>query len=162
MNLDSQHWAVIEQLQEGIPIERRPFDYPALCVGMTPTEFIARMLQLKHDGVIRRMGVRLRHHKAGVQGNALVVWQVPERDVERVGTLFASMPEVSHCYTRATCDGFPYNLYTMVHAPAREEVDNVVRRMVEKSGVNEYIMLRTLRELKKSTPRYRRPESDGR
>lgn len=161
MSLDSQDWAVIEQLQKGIAIERRPFDYLALCAGMSPNEFIGRLLRLKHEGVIRRMGVRLRHHKAGVQGNALVVWRVSQEDVERIGTLFASLPHVSHCYTRATHESFPYNLYTMVHARTQEEVEAVVRDMAQQSGLREYIMLETLRELKKSTPRYRRPQGDG-
>lgn len=161
MALDPRDWAVIEQLQNGIAVERRPFDYLARCAGMTLEEFLTRVLRLKREGVIRRMGVRLRHTKAGVTGNALVVWRVPEEEVERVGTLFASMPEVSHCYTRATYEGFPYNLYTMVHAPTPAQVGRIVRRMASESGIAEYVTLRTLRELKKSTPRYRRPRGES-
>ena len=157
MTLDPHDWAVIEQLQNGIAVERRPFDYLAGSAGMTLEEFLTRMLRLKHDGIIRRMGVRLRHHQAGMAGNALAVWRVPEEDVERVGTLFASMPEVSHCYTRATYEGFPYNLYTMVHGSTQAQVGKTVRRMARESGIADYVTLKTLRELKKSTPRYRRP-----
>jgi DNA-binding Lrp family transcriptional regulator len=161
MTLDPRDWAVIEQLQNGIAVERRPFDYLAQCADMTLEEFLTRVLRLKREGVIRRMGVRLRHTTAGMTGNALAVWRVPEEDVERVGMLFASMSEVSHCYTRTTYEGFPYNLYTMVHAPTQAQVGRVVRRMARESGVADYVMLKTLRELKKSTPRYRRPHGES-
>jgi DNA-binding Lrp family transcriptional regulator len=157
MALDPKDWTVVEQLQNGIAVERRPFDYLARCAGMTLEEFLTRMLRLKHDGIIRRMGVRLRHHAAGMAGNALAVWRVPEDDVERVGTYFAGLPDVSHCYTRATYEGFPYNLYTMVHAATPALVGKVIRRMSRESGITDYVTLRTLRELKKSTPRYRQP-----
>jgi len=161
MTLDARDWAVIEQLQDGIAVERRPFDYLAQCAGMTLEEFLTRVLRLKREGIIRRMGVRLRHTKAGMAGNALAVWRVPEEDVERVGTLFAAMPEVSHCYTRATYEGFPYNLYTMVHASTQAQVGRIIRRMAHESGISEFVTLKTLRELKKSTPRYRRPHGES-
>jgi DNA-binding Lrp family transcriptional regulator len=157
MAIDERDWAVIEHLQSGIPVERRPFEYLALSAGVPIREFLTRVLRLKHEGVIRRMGVRLRHHQAGMRGNVLTVWRVPEEEVERVGTLFASLPEVSHCYTRLTYEGFPYNLYAMVHAPTQAQTLRVVRRMARQSGVADYVTLKTLRELKKSTPRYRRP-----
>ena len=71
----------------------------------------------------------------------LTVWQVPDQDVERVGKLFASMPEVSHCYTRTTYSGFPYNLYAMVHAQTQARAKTVVQRMAQKSGVNDFVAL---------------------
>lgn len=155
--IDARDWAVIEQLQTGIGLEERPFDALAANAEMPVSEFLTRMEQLRREGVIRRMGVRIRHHKAGVEGNVLTVWQVPDQDVERVGKLFASMPEVSHCYTRTTYSGFPYNLYAMVHAQTQARAKTVVQRMAQKSGVNDFVALTTVRELKKSTPRYRRP-----
>jgi hypothetical protein len=33
--------------------------------------------------------------------------------------------------------------------------------MARESGVADYVMLKTLRELKKSTPRYRRPHGES-
>jgi len=157
MAIDARDWAVIEQLQKGIALARRPFDYLAMSAGLSFEEFLTRMLRLKHEGVIRRMGVRLRHHRLGVQANVLTIWRVPEDDVERVGALFASLPEVSHCYTRTTYPGFPFNLYAMVHARTQAQLGKVIRRMARESGIKDHLLLRTLRELKKSTPRYWRP-----
>ncbi|MGQ9733043.1 MAG: siroheme decarboxylase subunit beta [Candidatus Zipacnadales bacterium] len=155
--IDSRDWAVIQQLQNGISRERRPFEYLAANAGIPVREFIARMLRLKKDGIIRRMGARVRQREMGWQANALAVWCVPPHEVERVGTLFASLKQVSHCYTRTTAANFPYNLYTMVHALTWEELDRLISHMAHQSGIQDYRVLRTLRELKKSTPRYHPP-----
>lgn len=155
--IDARDWAVIEQLQTGIGLEERPFDALAAKAEIPVSEFLTRMERLRREGVIRRMGVRIRHNKAGVEGNVLTVWRVPDPDVERVGKLFASMPEVSHCYTRATRPGFHYNLYAMAHAQTPAAAEAVSQRMAQESGINDFVALRTVRELKKSTPRYKRP-----
>ena len=34
MTLDPKDWAVVQQLQNGIAVERRPFDYLARCAGI--------------------------------------------------------------------------------------------------------------------------------
>jgi DNA-binding Lrp family transcriptional regulator len=154
---DSGDWAVIEQLQGGIPLEPRPYDQLADRAGMPVDEFLQRMRQLKASRLLRRMGIRLRHHQAGIRGNLLSVWRVAEADVERIGSRFAEMPEVSHCYERETDPDFPYNLYAMVHAPTEEMAREVVQRMAAEIGIREYVALKTVRELKKSTPRYTRP-----
>lgn len=155
--LDSQDWAVIEQLQGGIALEPRPYERLAARAGMSIEEFLNRMRQLRASGIIRRMGIRIRHHQAGIQGNLLSVWRVPEADVERIGSRFAAMPEVSHCYERETSPDFAYNLYAMVHAPTEEMARGVIQRMAAETGLGDYIVLETVRELKKSTPQYRRP-----
>jgi DNA-binding Lrp family transcriptional regulator len=154
---DSLDWAVIEQLQDGIPLEPRPFDVLADRAGMGVDEFLRRMRQLKAARIIRRMGIRIRHHRAGIVGNLLSAWRVPEADVERIGSHFAEMPEVSHCYERETAPDFGYNLYAMVHAPTEEMAREVVERMAAEAGIREHVVLKTVRELKKSTPRYKRP-----
>lgn len=154
---DSGDWAVIEQLQGGIPLEPRPYDQLADRAGVPVDQFLQRMRQLKASGVLRRMGIRVRHHQAGIRGNLLSVWRVPKADVERIGSRFAEMPEVSHCYERETTPDFPYNLYAMVHAPTEAMVREVVERMAVETGIREYVVLETVRELKKSTPQYRRP-----
>jgi len=150
-------WSIIEQLQEGIPLASRPYDALAERAAMPVPDFLDRTRALKGSGIIRRMGVRLRHHQAGMRGNILSVWRVPDDDAERVGLAFARLPEVTHCYTRPTFEGFPYNLYAMVSAATPEAAEAVVRRMADAVRITDYVTLKTGRELKKSTPRYRRP-----
>jgi DNA-binding Lrp family transcriptional regulator len=157
--LSATDWSVIEQLQEGIPLEPRPFDALAQRAGLSVAEFVARIAGLHASGVLRRMGVRVRHHKAGIAGNVLSVWRVADENAERVGETFSQFPEVTHCYTRPAFEGFPYNLYAMVSASTPEAAQAVLKRMSEAVGLSDYVALKTGRELKKSTPRYRRPRT---
>lgn len=153
-------WAVIEALQEGIPVCERPFARLAEGAGMSEGELIERTRRLQGAGAIRRLGPRVRHHRVGVRGNIMVAWRVPDERADEVGGAFAASENVSHCYLRPPFEGFPYNLYTMVHAPDASSAEDMVGELARRAGVTDYAMLHTVRELKKSTPVYRRPEGD--
>ena len=158
--IDKTDWSVIEKLQEGIPLCERPFAKLAEAAGMSEEEFVSRVRRLHEAGVIRRIGPRLRHERVGVRGNIMVVWNVPEGRMDEVGTTFAAERAVSHCYERPSFDGFPYRLYTMVHAPSVERAVRVVHKLSRECGITDYQLLPTTRELKKTTPVYSRPAGD--
>lgn len=156
--LDARDWLVIEALQSGIPLTDRPYAVLAEGIGMDEGEFIRRTASLRERGIIRRMGLRVAHQEAGVKGNIMVGWSVPGGRVEEVGELLAAQPSVTHCYERPTYDDLPYNLYSMVHAADPEAAVAEVERLAALVGITDYRRLRTLRELKKSTPVYQQPE----
>ncbi|MDI9586715.1 MAG: AsnC family transcriptional regulator [Acidobacteriota bacterium] len=157
---DPTDWLVIERLQQGIPLAGRPFQEMARDTGMSEDEFLRRARRLQHEGVIRRLGPRMRHRRAGISGNIMVVWKVPGARQDEVGRLFADDSHVSHCYLRPAFEGFPYTLYTMIHGPDLDAVHQTVRRLAQESGLSEYLLLTTVRELKKTSPVYRRPENE--
>ncbi|MGE5530514.1 MAG: Lrp/AsnC family transcriptional regulator [Bacteroidota bacterium] len=158
--IDRQDWVVLERLQDGIPLCSSPFAQMAREVGMDEEEFLQRVRRLSAEGIIRRLGPRVRHHRVGIEGNIMVVWRVPEERKQKVGEMFAASPHVSHCYLRPPFEGFPYNLYTMIHGRDVETARSVVSGLAERSGLEEYLPLPTVRELKKTTPRYHRGEDD--
>ena len=157
---DSHDWPVIEELQQGLPLCPRPFAQLAEDTGISEAEFIARIGTLLDAGAIRRLGPRVRHHRIGVRGNIMVVWRVPGERADEVGRAFAASEHVSHCYVRPPFEGFPYNLYTMVHGPDTASAEQVVADLARMAAITDYVMLHTVRELKKSTPVYRRPQGD--
>lgn len=159
--IDSRDWLVLERLQQGIPLTACPFADMAASVGMDEDEFLRRVQRLHEGGVIRRIGPRVRHHRVGIGGNIMVAWRVPRERQDEVGRLLAADDHVSHCYVRPAFQGFPYTLYTMVHGPDTQAVRRTVSRLSQQSGLSEYVLLPTLRELKKTSPVYRRPESDN-
>jgi DNA-binding Lrp family transcriptional regulator len=158
--MDAADWIVIERLQQGIPLCPRPFAAMAEDLGMSEHDFLRRIRALMADGSVRRLGPRVRHHQAGILGNIMVAWQVPDDRVDEVGATLAASPSVTHCYERPPFEGFPYNVYSMVHAADLPAAESIVRELSDLCGVREYQMLRTVRELKKSTPVYRHPEGD--
>ena len=158
--IEPRDWDVIERLQQGIPLCLAPYAAMAADVGQTEDEFLQRARQLHEQGIIRRLGPRVRHHRVGIEGNIMVVWRVPEERRQEVGKLFADDEHVSHCYVRPTFEGFPYCLYTMIHARDAQTARGIAAAMSERSGIADYRLLPTVRELKKTSPRYRRPEGE--
>jgi DNA-binding Lrp family transcriptional regulator len=158
--IDRQDWVVLERLQEGIPLCSSPFAQMAREVEMDEDEFLQRVQRLSSEGVIRRLGPRVRHHRVGIEGNIMVVWRVPKERKQEVGEMFAASQHVSHCYLRPPFEGFPYNLYTMIHARDLDAAKSLVAELAEQSGLDEYLLLPTVRELKKTTPRYHWGEDD--
>jgi DNA-binding Lrp family transcriptional regulator len=90
----------------------------------------------------------------GLAAGAMVVWQAEPERIEKVGQLFAGFKQVSHAYERRTYDNWQYNLYTMVHGETDEDVRQTVERMSQASGVANYRILSTEKELKKVPPTY--------
>jgi DNA-binding Lrp family transcriptional regulator len=88
------------------------------------------------QGVIKRLGVVVRHHELGYQANAMVVWDVPDAWVDAMGQQLGADSRVTLCYQRPRVPGrWPYNLFCMVHGQDRDEVRQQVARLVATTGV---------------------------
>lgn len=124
-------------------------------VGCEEKEVIDLLSSLKDDKIIRRFGATLRHQKAGYGANAMVAWRVEEdQNPEKIGETMAMRPEISHCYLRITYDDWPYNLYTMIHGKGPDDCKNVVKELMEQTGVTDHCILRSLKEMKKTSMVY--------
>jgi DNA-binding Lrp family transcriptional regulator len=91
---------------------------------------------------------------SGYTANAMTAWKVEDGRVNEVGEMMASFREVSHCYIRKTTDTWPYNLYTMIHAKDEEACHAIAREMAKKASVDQYTLLFSVKELKKTSMQY--------
>ena len=117
--------------------------------------------ELREDLDLRRMrrfGAILRHQEAGFADNAMVCFKLDETDViasqgrsNPAGAILAQKPYISHCYERPAFEGFPYTLYAMMHAQSAEELDRQIKEAAESIGNPDYVVLRSVRELKKTS-----------
>ncbi|MCL6638531.1 MAG: AsnC family transcriptional regulator [Firmicutes bacterium] len=146
--------AIIRELQNGLPLVSRPFLQMAGKLGLTENELIDRIKRMIEDGLIRRFGAAVRHQDLGFVANAMVVWDVPDERVMEVGKIMAGFEEVSHCYRRPRRPGWPYNLFTVIHGQTRQECERIAVSIAGAAGVEEYRLLFSTAELKKSTMRY--------
>lgn len=151
---DAKDIYLIRELQKDVYLQANPFQSIAESLGLPLEEVIERIKELKGMGVIRRFGAALTPAKAGFKTNAMIVWDVEGKEEERIGEIMASHPRVSHCYIRPPFEGFPYKLYTMTHSNSDEELQDIIKELSEKSCLKRYRILRTVRELKKSSPVY--------
>jgi siroheme decarboxylase len=127
MVLNEQDRELIAAIQGGLPLVAKPYAAIAAQLGLTEKEVIARLQQLQAAGLIKRMGVVVRHRALGYRANAMVVWDIPDAEVERIGGLLADETCVTLCYQRPRrLPEWRYNLFCMIHGRER---DSVLRRL---------------------------------
>lgn len=149
--LNDLEYKVLKALEAGLPLTEDPFGALARQCGLTPDEFGAVVASLKARGVIRRIGVALRHHQAGVQGNIMAAFNVPQTALGDIGRRLAAYPQISHCYARETEPDWAYNLYAMLHAPTLKAAQAFAENLCRELNITNYILLPTVTELKKSS-----------
>ncbi len=152
--LENAEQKVIAAIQGDMPISTHPYRELAERVGMTEATFIEVLEGLRDRDIIRRFGATLRHQKSGYAANAMGAWKVPEDRIEAVGERMAACRQISHCYRRNPNAEWPYNLYPMIHAESPEACRGIARDMARATGVEEYTLLFSLRELKKTSMTY--------
>ncbi|NPV26360.1 MAG: Lrp/AsnC family transcriptional regulator [Firmicutes bacterium] len=145
---------IVRELQEDLPLVPNPFKVIADRLGLTEVELLDKIRELQACGIIRRFGAVLRHREAGIEANAMVVWRVPPERVEEVGVQMAAFSAVSHCYARLTYPDWPYSLFTMIHGRDRQQCQQITEEIARTVGIEDYQLLFSTAELKKTSMRY--------
>ena len=149
---------LIEAIQAGLPLVARPYRAIGARLGMTEQAVISRLRGMIDAGIIKRLGVVVRHHELGYRANAMVVWDVPDERVERIGRQLGDIDCVTLCYQRPRrLPDWPYNLFCMVHGQDRDDVLACIGRLVEALGLGDirHAVLFSGRRFKQRGARYR-------
>ena len=144
----------IRELQKDMEIIDEPFVQAANNLGITEDELFAKMKHYESMGVLRRFAAILRHRQVGFTANGMIVWKVPEGRITSVGETLGSFPQVSHCYERPTYDDWPYNVFSMIHCKTHDEAHDVAKTIQNQIDVDEYKILFSSREFKKTRVEY--------
>lgn len=125
-------------LENGLPLESQPYRAIGNQLGMDESLVIERLAALIDDGIVSRFGLIIRHRELGYKANAMVVWDVPDKDVDGLGETFASHPFVTLCYRRPRrLPDWPYNLFCMIHGRQRETVLGQIDELKAVAGASE-------------------------
>ncbi len=157
--LDEADRRLVAAIQEGLPLVHRPYAVIAERIGLSEPEVIRRIAQLQAVGTVRRMGVIVRHHELGYRANAMVVWDIPDAEVDSFGACLGSFDFVTLCYRRPRrLPEWRYNLFTMIHGRDRTAVLSRVEELVERCGLQAipHEVLFSRRRFKQRGARYRR------
>jgi Transcriptional regulators len=131
MGLNQLDRALVEAMQDGLPLVPRPFAIIGGRLGLSEEEVLAHVRRLCAAGVIKRFGLVVHHRPLGYVANAMVVWDVPDDRVDEIGRRVADTGLVSLCYRRPRrLPHWPYNLFCMIHARSRNEVLQRLQRMI--------------------------------
>ncbi len=158
--LSEQDVKFIRILQEDLPLLEMPFGVWAEQADATEEDLFAWAKRMEHQGYMRRFAAILHHRNAGFRANAMVVWQVPQEQVDPAGEQMALFREVSHCYRRPIYPNWPYPLFTMIHAQTYSECMDVVKRIEDRIGQFPHKNLFSTKEYKKIRVKYFTPELD--
>ncbi len=119
-------------LQEGLPLVSKPYAYLAEQLGVTEQEVIAKIEEFTQQGLIKRFGMVLRHHELGYSANCMVVWDIPDMEIETIAQLLSDEACVTLCYQRPRRQGWPYNLFCMIHGKGRDLVEQQLKELIER------------------------------
>jgi DNA-binding Lrp family transcriptional regulator len=128
---------LIAAVQDGLPLVERPFQAVGEATGLSEDQVIAGLQRLIGDGTIKRFGIVVRHRELGYRANAMVVWDVPDEQVQRAGRRLAALPFVTLCYRRPRRPpGWPYNLFCMIHGRERATVLGQIEAATRAAGLD--------------------------
>jgi len=150
--------AVIRAVQDDLPVVPHPFVECAATQAMSESELFEGMADLKQRGHLRRVAAILHHRRAGYAANAMAVWHVPEERAEALGRRMAEFAAVSHCYQRPVYEDWRFNLFTMIHGRKAADCERVVAAICDATGIDDYAVLYSTKEYKKTRVRYFTPE----
>jgi len=150
---------LIAAIQSGLPLLERPFRAVGVALGQSEDEVINSIEKLIRLKVIKRIGVVVRHQELGYRANGMVVWDIPDEEVNHRGLQFGQLDYVTLCYRRPRrLPEWRYNLFCMIHGHDREVVLAQVDEMRNACGLQDaaYEVLFSTRRFKQCGARYAR------
>jgi DNA-binding Lrp family transcriptional regulator len=131
----SDDLVLLQALENGLPIGPRPYAEIASKIGNAEEDVIERLQALVERGVVKRLGLVVHHRELGYTANAMVVWDIRDDRVDKVGETFAAFPFVTLCYKRERRrPQWPYNLFCMIHGRDRATVKTQIEDLRERAG----------------------------
>lgn len=163
MTLRPEHKRLIAALEPGLPLISSPYGALADAAGLGEDQVLATLERWIAVGIIRRLGVILRHRELGYCANAMAVWDVPDAQTCAVGARLARKRDVSLCYRRARAlPEWRYNLFCMIHGRSRDVVRRRLAELEGECGIAEFdsAVLFSRRRFKQCGARYvQQPEA---
>ena len=128
---------LLAALEDGLPLVPRPYQTLGERVGLDEAQAIEALRRLAARGVIRRLGLIVRHRELGYRANAMTVWDVPEGKVPEAAAALTRLPFVTLCYRRPRRPPlWPYNLFAMVHGKDRALVEAEAEEATVAAGLS--------------------------
>ncbi|ELZ57991.1 AsnC family transcriptional regulator [Halorubrum hochstenium ATCC 700873] len=112
-------------IQDGFPLSATPYADVAAAIDADVDDVLAAVERLLADGCIKRIGCIVNHVVTGFTNNCMVVWDVPDDELDARGEAVGSLPYVTLCYhrPRRPDQEWEYNLFTMIHGREADAVD---------------------------------------
>ncbi len=141
--VDETDRKLLNIIQTDFPLSPRPFRELGLKLGISEDEVLRRIRALKERGIIRRIGGSFDSRKLGFF-STLCAAKVPPESLERFNEVINSYPGVTHNYQR----NHEYNVWFTFIGESEEKVEEALREMAERAGIEEIVSLPARRTFK--------------
>jgi siroheme decarboxylase len=128
---DQTDLAILNALQDDLPLVSRPWKAIAERLGITETAILGRMKTLEEAGIIRGISPVLESRHLGLHAATLVALHVPEERVDEIAAIISSFAEVSHNFQR---DHY-YSLWFTIAARDGEGIRRVLDGILQRAGI---------------------------
>ena len=147
---------LLVEIQGGFPLTATPYRDVAEAIGADVDEVLAAVERLLDDGCIKRIGCVVNHVVTGFDANCMVVWDVPDEELDARGEQVGTLPYVTLCYHRPRRpeQDWHYNLFTMVHGREADAVDEKVDELAAEHLPFDHERLYSTETLKQTGARY--------
>ncbi len=134
--LDDVDKAIINRIQSDFPIASRPYLELANELNLTEKEVLNRVMRMKNDGIIRRIGGNFVPDKLGFV-STLCAARVPDDRIEHFAKIVNRYPGVTHNYQREN----QYNVWFTFISPSMDEIETNLKKIAAESGVSDILNL---------------------
>ena len=130
---------ILFELQKGLPFDSKPYQLIAEKIGCKEDDVLQFIRDKQAEKVISRFGLIVMHRSLGYQHNAMVVWDIPDENVDVIAHKMADIQCINLCYKRPRIlPDWPYNLFCMIHAKQREFVHDTLATIKSDLNINDY------------------------
>jgi len=131
---------VLKEIQEGIPFDIKPYRALSQRLSIPQEELLDILREQKKKKIIRQISPIYDTKSLGYD-SSLVAFSVEKERLIDVANVINQHPGVSHNYERNN----PFNLWFTIAVPpdSRLGLEETVKILAEKTGVEKYVILRT-------------------
>ena len=126
---------LIDRLQDGFPLDDRPFQVVAAELGLDEDDVIHRVRRLRETGVLTRFGPLFHAERMG-GALLLAAMKVPAEDFERVAMLVNELPEVAHNYAR----DHAFSMWFVLATETPNGIDAAIAEIERRTGLTVHPM----------------------
>lgn len=141
--MDAVDKKILNIIQTKFPIVQKPYEAIGKEVGIAESEVIARIGNLKKEGIIRRIGATYDPRKLGFV-SSLCAAKVPPEKIKEFVDVVNSYSGVTHNYERDN----EYNVWFTFIDESMEEIEKKLKEISKKTGIKDVRNLPTVRFFK--------------
>jgi len=143
VKMDKTDRDLLNRIQSRFPVSERPYKDIGDRMGLPEQEVLDRLIRLKKEGAIRRIGANFYPEKLGYV-STLCAARVPEEKIDAFAAEVNRHTGVTHNYQREN----RYNIWFTFIAPSREVIAENLRKIAVKTGVSDILNLPATRVFK--------------